>query len=301
MSLKQQINELEAYNFFYSAYVSEIPNNKTLDKIGFSCPFHQPKISIKTPDFIAIKLETGYALLVECKSGHLQKEDIKQAKEYSKLFGLYEIEQECRKILRDNKFKLNKFDIAFQYYDNMLVEATEKNAEELIQLENTVSIFSCKKGGLYKVYSKAELNDQETHNLLSNGIRVPQNPDPKYLLTDDANEDLIAFSIVTHFLKHITTQKNNVQFTMNELEENLYGHYEIKPKIKKRSIRLLEKADIFRLNKKHPEILHPENTLITTKKKITTKGIVLIKTMIEEGKSLSDIVQKSDKSLDPYF
>ena len=84
------------FNFFYASYISEIQDTCNFSKLAYSSPFHEPIIFKKIPDFLIIK--NNYCLIVECKSGHFQKDShIKKAEEYSKL-SLRDVENECRKL-----------------------------------------------------------------------------------------------------------------------------------------------------------------------------------------------------------
>lgn len=286
MSLRDEINELEAYNFLIAAYASEIENTLNFKKLDFYPPFHQPNIFRKEPDFILINKNEGYALIVECKSGKFQpgdsneKSDIKQAESYINL-PLREVESECKRILQDRNFSLRKFDVAFQYYRNMIEIAEIEESEKFRELKTIVSIFSVnKEDQIYSLYPSKEITyDRLEGSLRNGGIKIPNRPDPQITLHNSASVELIAHAIIGYLLKHIMTNRE-IKLTLKEIDEDIIQQYQIKRERVKEALHYLSSPNISVLQKKvqHESGISsvPTSIVYIAEKKTITTAIRLV-------------------------
>ncbi len=248
------------------------------------------------PDFLIIK--GNYCLIIECKSGHFQNEEHPiNAEKYSK-FSLREIEKECRKIMHNPKLSIDYYDVAFQYYHDMISEAESKWKNEFSKLKQKVHVFSCEKGNLYSLYTNRDLFDRQTTIELRKGFKIPEKPDPRYNLTRKADDDLIAHAIINFGLKNISWMADPIKFDIND--ENLFGHYNIKINKIKKVCSILEKLKIIKkIEGKTDDRKYVINRYQTTRKQLFTIGIPLLQELFK-NKRLRDIIADDLEPLESY-
>lgn len=294
--MRTQINELWSCNFFYAAYWSELKNTLNFSKLGYSPPFHEPIIFKKNPDFLIIK--NDYCFIVECKSGHFQIDSHnKQAEGYSNL-SLRDVEDECRKIMHDKKYSINNFDVAFQFYKKMIDEAENNHSTDFAKLKNKVHVFSCEKGKKYKLYTNRNLIDKKATAELKKGFDLPDPPDFRYILTRNADENLLAHAIINFGLKKISVLPDPIEFDLND--ENLCGHYNIPINNIKRTCTILENLKIIKkISGKEDKDKFVLPRYQFTKKSLLKFGIPLINELFN-NKNLRDIVANDLKPLESY-
>lgn len=284
----------------YSAYCSEIENTYNFNKLGFAPPFHEPTILRKSPDFILINDKKNYCLIIECKSGIFQTEDdIEIAESYNNL-KLREVEDECKKIMQNRNLSINNFDVAFQYYNKMILKSEKNYKKEFEKFKSKVHIINCKIGDKYFLYTNKDLVDKTISKELKNGFRIPEKPDPRYYLTNKADDDLIAHAIISYGLKQCSFQKDPIIFDMIELNENLFGHYQIRIGKIKKVLQILEKL---RVIEKHSDSKSDEGFSVIkyqfTKKTLINRGIPIINQMFED-KNIRSILASNSSSLDDW-
>ncbi len=240
MGLKKRINELKALDFAYASWCSELRNHGNLRSLGYEAPFHEPYIKPKAPDLLLINKNRGFVLVVEVKSGRVQREDSEQASGYADL-GLRRLEGECRKILRDRRFELKDYDLVFQFYKNMLEAADPALIERISEYANVVG---AEPGGLFQVYKINAFVDEELKQLLVQGIPLPDNPQPMFFLTNNADHSLFAHAVIRHGLSYVTVQKSNFDLTFAQIITDIRKHYRIPRQLIRETLGMLESIGI---------------------------------------------------------
>lgn len=233
--LKDRINELKPRHYLDSAfYTEENHDDNNFDTLEFYPPRQWFKINGLEPDALLMKRNGSYALFIECKSGHVKGRDVTQAEKYAKL-KLHQVKDLCKSQFRQCGIHNMKYDIAFQYYAEMLSDSEigkYAKKEDVNKLTDLVSIISCDSAnGLYKLWekNKRDIQDKKTMDALKKGIQIPKKPDEplqeRKLLPPDLsnNNEYLAQLIITLEIFEKASKERNVILTPQDLKEGLFG------------------------------------------------------------------------------
>jgi hypothetical protein len=230
--------ELDQLNALYSAYKSSI-NVRRLDSLGF-VGREFPKIENLTPDFLFFVKE--YAIIVECKSGILAEKDVEQLKRYLS-FDVKNIEETIKKTAKQ-EYPIYDYDLFLLLWEDIY----ESERQEVLRIvsENdleSLQILTIKEGGSLRIRHGSVDKYPELGHVLSNGIRIPNNPKNEISITLNAPIEGIVFYLIGRFTS-LVLGKDSVIIAVADIYNDWFRCYEIKPERVKESLNCLERMNL---------------------------------------------------------
>ncbi|WP_363467255.1 hypothetical protein [Halogeometricum borinquense] len=231
--VKQQ-REVDSYNLFFSSF-DGLSGSDSLYDLGYrlvgsfvTIPDSRQQLEVE-PDFVLFNGET--ALLVEIKSGeNINSRDIRQMERCDELS--YERVVE---FLRDAEFSgseldpndLSNVEPIIVYYTDFIDDCRTSSGctEALNELSQCCTVLSQDKGKSLK-HEEGKLEDGELEATLRAGIQLPRLVDKKVYLTENANREILAYSIAHDFVLNNLGKDDRVKVTPTDVIER-YRHREI--------------------------------------------------------------------------
>ena len=231
MSLGDEVNELTAMDYLEAADFSEASQGgPNLLAAGFSAPLRWPEISRLEPDYLLVSPALQYALVVDVKSGHIQKDDPVQARAYRAL-PPYVVSDFCAKMFKAlglSSPNVRNFDVCFLYYQGMLEGANllkYANQSDLDALVTEATILvtdpSLRRLTLWQG-SARPLSNATLDGFLRAGIRIPKNPASKVRLTRHPSDEMIALVVAQAVLDRRGRQRS-VSLSPQMIRDEILG------------------------------------------------------------------------------
>lgn len=231
MSLKDDINELTAMNFFEAAYYSEANHGgPNLQRLGFLQPVSWPEVPHVEPDYFLIHPAERYCLILDAKSGHVEPKDAEQAKSYRRL-EVYEVSDACAKIAKSMGVRnpdVTSFDVCFQYYAHML---EDENAQKYARAEDLaavakeatiVAVDSDKRRWVTSTRNARPLTFAKLNEAARIGIPLPKDPPMNRRLTKNPSYELLAWAIAD-WVSSLRFRRASVQVSAERVRNELLG------------------------------------------------------------------------------
>ncbi len=233
MSLKDDINELTAMNFFEAAYYSEANHGgPNLERLGFLQPVAWPEVPHVEPDYLLIHPARKYCLIVDTKSGHVETRDVRQAKDY-RTMDVYKVSDACRKIAKSmgvRNVDVTSFDVCFQYYAHMLAgdnPAHYAASEDLPAIAKYATIVAV--DNTTRMWQTSEVNERslsivEFDQAFHQGVPLPKDPPMLRRVTKNPSYELLAWAIAD-WVSGLRFRRMSVQVSAQRIRDELLGSH----------------------------------------------------------------------------
>ncbi|WP_042663220.1 hypothetical protein [Haloferax sp. ATB1] len=251
--VKQQ-REVDSYNLFFSSF-DGLSGHEALSDLGYRLVGNFVTVAdsrrqIETePDFVLFDGET--ALLIEIKSGtNINTRDIQQMERCNELS--YESVVD---FLRDAEFEaqldpneLSSVEPVIVYYSDFLDECRTSPGclDALNELSQYCTVLSQGKGEVLKI-EEGGFENSELDSLLREGIQLPKLVDKKIYLTENANREILAYSIAHDLVLNNLGKNDRISISPSDVMER-YRHREIPLEKVRDALRFLEKIGGCRQN-----------------------------------------------------
>ncbi len=233
MTLKDEVNELRAMDFFEAAYFSEANRSgPNLRSMGFLDPLRWPPLNRVEPDYFLIHPAHHYCLILDTKSGHLEHDDVEQARAYRAL-PLYEVSDACERIAKSIGLPnpdIVAFDVGFQYYSHMLEGeslteyATNSDLDALRKEVTVVTVDSGRRRWGTWTQNNRSLSNPRIDTAFRTGTALPMDPPPNVLLTQRPSDELVAL-VIADWVLRLRVRQRTVEISPQRVRDELLASY----------------------------------------------------------------------------